>query len=305
MIGSGVPLLVVQGGVQAVNAALAPLNLPANIPFVLNAINQAVQLRMSILSGTAFGLPVAKHLAVQVQLMVGGNVLKTWRFELLGYNEAGQNRADQVGYGPFGPGGYFNSIATAWTQPFIGNNLRKSTFLQGLSNLTKQNLGVDFPVAWRAFNGAAEMFLRGSVRRAYGIYLSPTAGQGVVTQVGQVSALQLLQLVLSTVSIGSKASTTGFNVSNPGSMTTVAAPGIQVLFNPAGVYLQTGLGYDVLYRNSNTFVGTILRPAGLDNLVPQNLVNVSVGFRSNFLAWTTTDLALQNYISNQAKAAGL
>jgi hypothetical protein len=287
---------------------------PANAPHAYSAVGTyALKTMITDQDGTsssaAFDLPIAKHLGLQVDLLVGGVVHKTWRFELHGYNDPTENPAFRLGSGPAGPGGYLNSIAQAWASPVFGPLLRNTAFLKNLSDVTKANLGVDFPFAWNITNGLAEFFLAGSLRNAYGIYLAPTQAQGMASRLGQISPLQLLSLLLSTSSIVSKTSTEGFFLDTPGSHTTVtSADGFQLL--PPGQFvlhpsMQTGLGYDPLSRNSNSFIGSILRAGGLDNRVANQLQFVSVGFKSNFTDWTNWDLALQNYISAQAKAAGL
>jgi hypothetical protein len=306
--GDGVTLSFAQRNIVAVPAVAQA---PGAIDFsaLLDQLNKLVQLRATVYSSAAFDLPIAKHLGLQVDLLVGGVVHKTWRFELHGYNDPTENPAFRLGAGPAGPGGYLNSIARAYASPAFGPFLRNVAFLKNLSDTTKANLGVDFPFAWNISQGLAEFFLAGSLRNAYGIYLAPTPAQGTASRLGQISPLQLLSLLLTTSDIASKTSTEGFFLDTPGSHTTVtSADGFQLL--PPGQFvlhpsMQTGLGYDPLNRNSNTFIGTILRAAGLAGPVPQNLKNVAVGFGSTFTDWTNWDLALQNYISAQAKAAGL
>jgi hypothetical protein len=120
-----------------------------------------------------------------------------------------------------------------------------------------------------------------------------------------VTAQQVLGMVLATAGMADSASTEGFYTATPGSHVRVRAPGLELVL-PPGQFLgigspamQAGLGYDPLFRNSNTFIGTFLRAADLDGRVPQQLREAAVGFSSVFTDWTIWDLALQSYISSQ------
>ena len=59
-----------------------------------------------------------------------------------------------------------------------------------------------------------------------------------------------------------------------------------------------GLGYDPLSRNSNTFIGTIMRANGLS--APLRVTYAAVGYNRTFDAWTWWDLRLQRFIAQLA-----
>jgi hypothetical protein len=61
-----------------------------------------------------------------------------------------------------------------------------------------------------------------------------------------------------------------------------------------------GLGYDPLYRDSNSFIETIMRKNGLK--APWYRTFLAVGFDNTFDAWTWWDIKLQQVIARAARA---
>jgi hypothetical protein len=245
-------------------------------------------------SNYAFGLKPYRHLALEVVDTVTHEI---WRFELLGYNDSSALSADRKGWGPFGPFGYFNQIAVLYSNPAT-RLLINSAELNRLNQLSQQYFGADFPVVWDFTMLLAEVFLSGSLRKAYGIYIATNHVKNpqFSDPLGVISQAQLNLLIQETMKLAGEASTAAFFLNQPGSH----AQGFNII-RPS---FTVGLGYDPLLRNSNSFIGTIMRKSGLAKRVAPGLMAAAVGFGQTFDEWTPWDLAIQTYMSAQAGNAG-
>ena len=156
-------------------------------------------------------------------------------------------------------------------------------------------MGVDFPVVWDIADLVSVLAFGGSLVRAYGIYISSKpigSGYDPPFNLGIIPQQTLDNLVTATTQLAHDAHELGFSPSEPGSKLRPT----RTLFGTIPIVGMTvGLGYDVFQRNSNTFIGTIARKAGL--YIPPQPTAAAFGFSSTFDDWTLSDLTLQYLIA--------
>ena len=166
-----------------------------------------------------------------------------------------------------------------------------STPLDGTSQRSLEYLYVSFPRLWDLGSWLAETYLEGSLRRAYGIYLAKTPVRNPLETIslGEITQAQLQDLIASTKELAKEASKKAFKIP----------------LKPLAIPFPVGLGYDIVLRNSNTFIGTIMRRSHLDipwfAAIPTLLR--AVGFFDTFDDWTWWDLGIQSLMISQVKQA--
>jgi|GEM_PF-3004565 len=233
----------------------------------------------------AFGIPGFRFLGgAHLALELDRDGKKTL-IELQAFNDKRHSSANRVGSGPLGPMRY---IYYALTASWFGLSGRED--LRRINAICERIFGFPAISLIDLLDGAGQASEYGTgLLNFYGLYVSPDlTGRGKrfpVPLTPGLEAEQLDRLEEAARQIGEKAERAQMVLSaNDLRFNTRYG---QFIIDKFSIGIVVGLGYDPLLRNSNSFIGTVFRQAGVQ---PPVAVQDSLGFDRDFTQWTWWDL---------------